>query len=460
MASFSPDVSAAPPGEPNAPDQAGWIRHRHRKLWSLAFPIMLANVSIPLVGAVDTAVMGHLPDAVYIGAVAIGAVIFNFLYWGFGFLRMGTTGFVSQAYGVRHYNEMADTFGRSVMVGLAVGGLLIALQWPIGQLALGLFDASARIESLTWVYFTIRIWSAPAALVQYAALGYLIGVQRTTEVLGLQLLLNGINIGLDLLFVVGLGWGVEGVASATLIGEYSAAVAGVLLVRGSLRRLDGRIDTRRLFEIGALRSLLQVNLNIFIRTLCLVFAFAYFTARGAALGPTILAANAILMTMISFVAYGLDGFAHAAETLGGSAYGARDRRGFKVAVRTSTQWSAATALLGVVVLYALGDTFIGWMTSLENVSQVAARYLPWVVMSPLLSVWSFQLDGIYIGTTFTREMRNGMLIAVGVYLAAVWLLTPSLGNHGLWCALMILFVARAVTLFAWYPRIGRRMGAP
>lgn len=450
MSSLSSDAMSA---------HEDWTRRRHGKVWALALPIMLANVSIPLVGAVDTAVMGHLPSEIYIGAVAIGAVVFSFLYWGFGFLRMGTTGFVAQAYGARDHNEMANAFARAVAVAVAVGGLLILLQWPIGRLALWLFEAGAETESLAYLYFSIRIWSAPAALVQYAALGFLIGVQRTPAVLGLQLLLNGINITLDLLFVVGLGWEVEGVATASLIGEYTAAVAGVLLVRGTLRRLDGRVEKPRLLDPAAFKALVSVNFNIFVRTLCLVFAFSYFTARGAVFGPATLAANAILMQMIAFISYGLDGFAHAVETLGGGAYGARDLRTFRVAVRTSTQWAAIMAFLNIAVFYLLGGVFIGWMTSLDTVVDQALRYLPWVAMSPLLSVWSFQLDGIYIGATFTREMRNGMLISLAGYLAAVWLLTPWWGNHGLWGALMIFFVLRALTLYAWYPRIEARLRA-
>ena len=437
-----------------------WTRRRHGKVWGLAFPIMLANVSIPLVGVVDTSVMGHLPSAVFIGAVAIGAVIFSFLYWGFGFLRMGTTGFVSQAYGARDYDEVANAFARAVLVGITVGIVLIALQWPIGRLALWLFHASPDTERLTHLYFSIRIWSAPAALVQYAALGFLIGVQRTPAVLALQLVLNGINIVLDLLFVLGFGWGVAGVAAASLIGEYTAAIAGVLLVLHILRRLQGRVEGPKLFDREAFKSLVNVNFNIFVRTLCLVFAFSYFTARGAEFGSTTLAGNAILINLISLIAYGLDGFAHAVESLGGSAYGARDLSTFRVAVRTSTQWAAIAALLNVGVFYLLGDVFISWMTSIDPVYREALRYLPWVAFSPLLSVWSFQLDGIYIGTTFTREMRDGMLISLVVYLVSVWLLTPRWGNNGLWCALMIFFLVRALTLFAWYPRIEKRIGCP
>lgn len=434
-----------------------WTRHRHARVWALALPIMLANISIPLVGAVDTAVMGHLPSEVFIGAVAIGAVVFNFLYWGFGFLRMGTTGFVSQAHGAGDHDEVANAFVRAVLVGIAVGVLLVALQWPLGRVALWLFEADPETERLAWLYFSIRIFSAPAALVQYAALGYLIGVQRTASVLGLQLLLNGTNISLDLLFVVGLGWGVEGVATASLIGEYAAAIAGVALVRGSLRRLGGTVAPARLFDGESFKALFSVNFNIFVRTLCLVFGFAYFTAQGALLGPTILAANAILMQMIGFIAFGLDGFAHAVESLGGNAYGARDLRTFRVAVRTSTLWAGLMALACVGVFFLLGGVFIGWMTSLDEVREAALRYLPWVALSPLLSVWSFQLDGIYIGTTFTREMRNGMLISLAGYLATVWLFASWWGNHGLWAALLAFFALRGVTLLAWYPRIERRI---
>ncbi len=438
-------------------EASDWTRNRHSKVWKLALPIMVANMSIPLVGAVDTAVVGHLSSEIYIGAVAIGAVIFSFLYWGFGFLRMGTTGFVSQAHGAGDRDEVANSFARAMLVGVVVGAALIALQRPIGHLALWLFHGDPDTEKQTYLYFSIRIWSAPAALVQYAALGFLIGVQRTPAVLGLQLLLNGTNIVLDLLFVMGLGWGVAGVATASLIGEYTAAIAGVLLVWGTLRRIGGRVDRPRLFEPEAFKSLVNVNFNIFVRTLCLVFAFSYFTARGAAFGPTTLAGNAILMNMIGIIAYGLDGFAYAVESLGGGAYGARDLRTFRAAVWTSTQWAAAAALLNVAVFYFFGGVFVGWMTSIQPVYHEALRYLPWVAFSPLLSVWSFQLDGIYIGTTFTREMRDGMVISLAAYLASVWIFVSWWGNNGLWLSLMVFFVARALTLLAWYPRIENRL---
>lgn len=418
---------------------------------------MLANISIPLVGAVDTAVMGRLPDEVYIGAVAIGAVIFNFLYWGFGFLRMGTTGFISQAYGSGNYSEVSNAICRALLLGGAMGMVLIILQWPLGILALWFFEGSEELESLALQYFSIRIWSAPAALIQYAVLGFLIGLQRTPAVLGLQLLLNGTNVILDIVFVIGFGWGVQGVAFATLISEYLAAGVGLFLVYRGIKRLTGHIDSRALLDREAIKALFNVNANIFIRTLCLILAFSYFTAQGTLLGETTLAANTILMHMLGFIAYGLDGFAHAVETLGGNAYGARDSRAFRIAVMTSTQWAGIAALFNALIFFLLGPTFIGWMTTLDHVHQEALVYLPWVVLSPLLSVWSFQLDGIYIGTTFTKEMRNGMLISLALYLCAVWMLAPVLGNHGLWLALMVFFIIRAVTLGIWFPRIGKSM---
>ncbi len=432
-------------------------RHWHRRVWALAVPIILSNLSVPLVGAVDTAVVGHLPDPVYIGAVALGAVIFNFLYWGFGFLRMGTTGFVAQAFGAGDSIEVRATLARAVLIGVLLGVVLIAVQSPLLHLALWAFEGSERLESLAADYYRIRIWSAPATLVHYALLGTLIGVQNTRAALALQLVLNGTNVVLDLVFVVGLGWGVEGVAAATLISEFTAAACGVLLLRRALRRLPGSWRRSHLLDASRLRALLRANANIFVRTLCLIFAFSYFTAQGTKLGEAVLAANAVLMHLQQFLAYGLDGFAHAAEALAGGAYGARDRQAFRAAARASTHWALLVALVYLLVYATLGTQLINLFTGIEVVRDEAYAYLPWVVASPLISVWSFQLDGIFIGTTRTREMRNGMLISLAVYLLAVELLLPLWGNHGLWLSLLIFLAARALTLGVFYPRIERSL---
>ena len=311
----------------------------HREIRRLAGPIILSNLSTPLLGAVDTAVMGHLPDAAYLGAVAVGSVIFSFLYWGFGFLRMGTTGFTAQAHGADDRDELRACLGRPLIIAGVLGVLLIALQWPIGRVAFALMDASVQVEAFAGTYFAIRIWSAPFALTNYAVLGWLLGTQRARHALVLQVALNGINIVLDLLFVVGLGYTIAGVAAASLLAEMAAAALGLGLCAHLLRGMGGRWSRARLLARDALVRLFRVNRDIFIRTLTLIFAFAYFTARGAQFGETTLAANAVLMQFQNILSFGLDGFAHAAETLVGSAVGARDRRAFAAAVRTSTIWA-------------------------------------------------------------------------------------------------------------------------
>jgi MATE family multidrug resistance protein len=431
------------------------------RVWRLAGPIMIANLSTPLLGAVDTAVVGHLPEPTYIGGVALGSMIFSFLFWGFGFLRMGTTGFAAQAFGSGDGMELRATLARPLLLALGLGVVLILLRTPIEWAALTLVEASEEVEGLAAAYTAIRIWSAPAALVNYALLGWLLGTQRARAALGLQIALNGINIVLDLIFVVGFGWGVEGVAAASVLAEVLAAIGGLILVRRALGASEGAWTWARIVRRDRLIALMKVNADILIRTLALVTAFAYFTARGAAMGDVTLAANAILMQLQTFMAYGLDGFSHAAEILAGGALGARDRKAFRQAVRVSGAWALAMALLLAVLLWLLGPFLVGLFTNLGEVRAAAVDYLPWLVVSPIISVWGFLLDGIFIGTTRTAEMRNGMMISLATFLLGCWLLIPALGNHGLWLALMIFMIARALTLGLFYPRLERSVtGAP
>jgi len=414
-------------------------------------------MSVPLVGAVDTAVVGHLPDAIYIGAVALGAIIFNFLFWGFGFLRMGTTGFVAQAYGAGHVDEVRATLARALLLAVALGIVVVALQFPIGLLAFWAFSGSVELESLANSYYVVRVWSAPATLANYAILGCLIGIHNTRAALALQLVLNITNVFLDLLFVLGLGWGVQGVALASVISEFVALAFASWLVMRNLNRLGGQWARARIVDISRLKALLHVNINIFVRTLCLIFAFSYFTAMGTKMGEITLAANAVLLHLQHFLAYGLDGFAFAVEALAGSAYGARNRGAFRTAVRVTTIWALIVAGLFTILYAVLGTSIINVITGIEPVRLAAADYLIWVLVSPVLSVWSYQLDGIFIGTTRPVEMRNGMVLSLLVYLLAIWLFIPLLGNHGLWLSLMIFMVTRAITLGLWYPRIERSM---
>jgi len=421
-------------------------RDWHRRVWRLAGPIILSNLSTPLLGAVDTAVMGHLPKASYIGAVAVGTIIFNFIFWGFGFLRMGTTGFAAQAHGAGHSMELRATLLRSVGLAALLGGLLILLQWPIAAVAFWAMDGSQEVESLAATYYYIRIWSAPASLVNYALLGWLLGTQHAGMALVLQLVLNSTNILLDLVFVLGLGWDIEGVAYATLIAEAFAALLGVILVMRVARRHGGDWNVGVTLRKDRLLALFRVNVDIFIRTLCLVLAFAVFTSQSASEGDIVLAANAILMQLQHFIAYGLDGFAHAAEILAGGAFGARRRREFREAVVVSGTWALIVAAISTVFLLLLGEFFVGLFTDLPEVLAATAVYLPWLVFWPLISVWSYQLDGIFIGATATGPMRNAMVASLAIYLLAIWLLVPAFGNHGLWLALYVLMAARALTL--------------
>ncbi len=432
----------------------------HRRIWRLAGPIIISNVSVPLLGAVDTAVVGHLPGPQYLGSVAIGALIFSFLYWGFGFLRMGTTGLTAQAVGASEPGAQRLILYRALVLGAAIALLILVLQALIAWAAFRLIDASAAVETLADVYFSIRIWGAPATLANYAILGWFLGLQNARIPLALQVFTNGVNILLDLWFVLGLGWGVAGVAGATVLAEFAGLGLGIAFVVSRLRRRgEVRIGWRRVFDGREIGRMMVINLDIFIRTLCLIFAFAYWTAQSARLGDTILAVNAVLANFNTFAAYGLDGFAHAAEALVGRAKGAGDRAAFARAARVSMLWAGLFAALFALFYWLAGDLIIALMTDLAEVRHLAADYLPWAIVLPLVSVWAFAYDGIFIGATRTRALRNGMLISLILYLAAANVGLSVWGNHGLWAALVVFMALRAGTLGLQYPSLLRSIGA-
>ena len=434
----------APAATSTLPAAGEW----HGRVWRLAAPMILANVSVPLLGAVDTAVVGHLPEAYYLGAVAVGAVVFTFIYWGFGFLRMGTTGLTAQALGAGDADEVRASLARAVLIALVLSVGILVLQWPLAWAAFELFEASTEVETLAQSYFSIRIWGAPAALANYAFLGWFVGMQRMRAALGLQVFMNALNIALDLWFVLGLGWGVEGVAVATAISEYSAVILGVWIVRRMLAPLGGQFVRARILDRDRIRRTLAVNRDIFIRTICLLLGFAYFTAIGARMGDAMLAANAVLMNFLSIMAYGLDGFAHAAEALVGGAVGTRDRKAFRAAVRVTTIWAAIIAALVVVAYGVLGDVLIAGLTGLPEVRSLAGEYLVWAVAYPVVAVWAFQLDGIFIGATRGPDMRNAMIVSLIVFVVATAVLVPMWGNHGLWLSMLIFAGARTISLGA------------
>ncbi len=427
------------------------------RVWSIAAPIILANLSTPLLGAVDTAVVGFLSDPAPIGAVGIGAAIFSLIFWGFGFLRQGTSGFAAQAFGAGDTDELRATLARPMILAIGLGLSVILLQGPIGFIATEFFDPSPEVRALTEGYYGVRIWSAPATLANYVLLAWLISTQRALWAMLLQVTLNGTNIVLDLLFVVEFGWGVEGVALASVIAELIAMALGLAVTAFVLGTMGGTWRWPLILERVKLLRLFRVNADIFVRNMSVILAFAYFTRESARMDDIILAANHVLMQFLTFAAYGLDGFAHAVEVIAGGAVGAGNRQVFRRAVISSTRWAAGFSLM-ISILYALlGNAIINLFTDLEAVTAAAGTYLPWLVALPIISVWSFQLDGIFIGATRSAEMRNAMLMSLAVYLPACWLLIPPYGNHGLWLAMTVFMAARAITLAVYYPRIEKEI---
>lgn len=432
-------------------------RGPYTRIWAISWPTILSNLTVPMLGAVDTAVMGHLPDPAYVGGVAVGAMIFSFLYWGFGFLRMGTTGFVAQANGRKDGDEIRAILARALIVGLAAAVVLMILQLPLRTAAIGILEAAPDVEAFAGAYFDTRIWGAPATLANYAVLGWLLGMQYARIALAIQIVINGLNAALDIWFVVDLGMGVEGVALATAIAQYTGAILGLAVIAYRLRSTDGIWSRARILNLTELGALFRVSRDIFLRTLAMIFAWSLLTWMGARLGTTVLAANALLMNFQSFLAHGLDGFAHATSALVGEAVGARNRRALRDTVIASTCMAAGVAIAYALVYGLFGANLLAILTNIPELRAFAGDYLFWMALSPILSVWAYQLDGIFIGATRATEMRNAMLVSVAIYTAAMFTLPQWLGNHGLWASVMLFMVVRALTLLVLYPRVERML---
>jgi len=429
----------------------------HARVLRIALPIVLSNATVPLLGAVDTGVVGQLGLAAPIGAVGLGAVVLASVYWIFGFLRMGTSGLAAQARGAGEVAEGGAILLRSLMIGAAAGMVLVVLQGPLIWLAFRIAPASAEVEDLTRTYLAIRIWGAPATICMYAVTGWLIAQERTRAVLVVQLGINLMNIGLDLLFVLRLGWGVPGVAVASLLAEWTGLTAGLWFCRAVFARGAWR-NWAQLLEGARLRRMLLVNSDIMIRSVVLQFSFTAFVFLGAGFGTLTLAANQVLLQFLQFTAFGLDGFAFAAEALVGLAIGAGSVGVVRRSAVMTSQWGVGGAVTLALVFWIWGPGLIDLLTNAPDVRLAARAYLPWVMVAPVIGIASWMLDGIFIGATQTRDMRNAMLQSVLIYLGALWVLTPWLGNHGLWAALMVLNATRAITLARLYPRIEARAG--
>ena len=426
----------------------------YRRVFLLAIPLILSNLTQPLLSMVDTILSGHLPSPAALGGVAVGGIFFNSIYWTFGFLRMATTGLVAQSHGAGDQDQLMHHFGRALLTAGLIGVLLLAVQRPLISAALALLGASSEVHRNALLYCSIRIWSAPAALANYTILGYLLGRQRARTALLLQAAINVVNIAVALALVLWRHWGVAGIATATMTAEWTGCILGLAIMLATGARAS-HLRWTELVDGASLRRLFALNRDILLRTLSLVAAYMWFTRTGARSGNAILAANAVLINFLWIAGYGLDGFANATEALVGEAIGAGRVADFRAVLKASSV-SAFTVSTGLSLLYLLfGRNLIAVFTNQEAVRSLAVQYLPWLIVLPLVAVWSFLLDGVYIGATRAQELRDSMLISLVGYLGLAIVLTARFGNHGLWCAMLAFMALRAITLALRLPAVER-----
>ena len=424
----------------------------NRRVLAIAIPIVLSNITVPILGAVDTAVIGQLGKAAPVAAVGVGAIIITAFYWIFGFLRMGTTGLVAQSLGAKDENEVRAYLLRALLLGFLAGLTILLLRKSLIEIGFWVSPASNEVEGLAAKYFLIRVWSAPAAIALYGVIGWLIALERTKSVLILQFFMNGVNVLLDLWFVLGLNWGIEGVAIATVIAEVSALVLGLFLC---LERFKDQSWPKFpvIFDMQRLKNMLSVNFDILLRSIMLEAIFVSFLLLGGNFGDAKLAANQVLLQFLHITAHGLDGFAFAAETLVGQAIGQKNRSRFRASVVASAKLALVLSLLMAVTFLLVGPSLIDLMTTAEDVRIEAKSYLFFVVLVPILGISAWMLDGIFIGATRTKDMRNMMAISLVFYVFSLIIFMPHFGNTGLWLALLISFITRGITLGLRYPHL-------
>lgn len=422
---------------------------------------MLANALAPVVGLVDTFVIGRYVGTAGLAGIGLGAVIYGIAYWGFGFLRMSTAGLTAQSDGANNQRDVQAHLLRAVPLGIAIGLSVFVLQTLLLVLAFKVFTADAIIETQAEVYIRARLWGLPATLGSIALMGWFVGVGRAGRALSMQIVLNIVNIILSPIFVIVMGWGLYGVAIASAVAEWFGLFAGLMLARAEVMRRGGWAvgvaDKSVLLDVAALKNLGVTNSNIFIRTMTLTIGFSFFGNAAASEGKIFLAANHIHMQFITMVALVLDAFAHTAEAVTGSAFGAKNKARFDRAVRLTTEFSALFAVLSAALIWLGGPYVIALLTKDPAVIETAMTYLPFSALVPILGFAAYQMDGIFIGTTQTRAMRNAGIASVAIYIIAHYILQPQFGPHGLWAAFLVYYVARAVMLGLYYPTITKQM---
>jgi len=427
--------------------------HMNRRILDLAIPNIISNISIPLLGIVDMTLMGHLGSDAYIGAIALGSLIFNFIYWSLGFLRMGTSGFTAQAWGRRDLPETILVFSRAAFIAITMGLLLLIMKGPIESLSFLVLKGETKVEELAMAYFRIRVWAAPAALGQFALLGFFLGMQNARLPMVVLVSTNLINIGCSYFFVMQLDMGSDGVALGTVIAQYSGLIIALYFFRKYFRKLFKYWSLKATIHWEKLKHFLLINRDIFIRTMCLVVVFSIFTARSASFDlhnegeETILAVNSLLMQFFMFFSFLIDGFAHASEALTGKFIGAGDRRSLTRTITLLFIWGGGISLFFTLVYLLGGNAILRGLTNNMEVIDNARPYFFWVVMVPIVSFTAFLWDGIFIGATAGPEMRNAMLISTLIIFFPAYILAGKLlGNHGLWLAFILFMIARGVTM--------------
>jgi MATE family multidrug resistance protein len=423
------------------------------QVFAIAGPAMVANLTTPLIGIVATIAIGRLGDPTQLGGVAVSSVIFDCLFWLFAFLRMGTIAFTAQALGAGETQEIRALLLRGLVVAALTGAALIVLQIPLSAMLMGAMGGSEGVTRTAKIYFSIRIWSAPLAFANYVVLGWLIGQARARLALAVQIAINLINVAATAVLVLEANAGIAGAAIAAVIAEAAGLVLGVLIAWRLMRGKPG-ISRATLFDRAKLARMLAVNRDIMIRTAALIAAFLFFTAQGARSGDVILAANAVLNNFLMVSAFFLDGLANAAEQLCGRAYGARDRAAFSGAVRLVMLWGSGFALVVIAVFALFGPSLIDAMTASSDVRQAARDALWFVALSPILAVFAFAYDGIFVGATWARDMRNLMTLSLLIFFAA-WFSLKSFGNAGLWGAMLVFYAARGGLQALRYPALLR-----
>ena len=427
----------------------------HRQYFKLALPLILSGLSVPLLGAVDTAVAGRLEHAAYIGGVAVGSLIFNNMYWLFGFLRVSTTGFTAQALGARQDDQLAYACFRPLLIALLLGVVFIISQQPILRVSMQLIGGSEAVLQQAGIYFNIRIWGAPFALINYVITGWLLGMSKVKWTLVSQLLVNVLNMLLSIGFALVLDLGVAGIAVATLVSEIFGVIIGLLIMRSSGRLSLEHLRLGKLFEPAHAKRMLVVNRDLFLRTLCLLIMTSLFMAQGARMNETILAGNAILLQLHYLLAYVFSGLANASSIIAGQAIGEASYQGYRRATSLSAVWGVMLAVLFALILLSFPSGIISFFTANPEVQLVVKEHMIWIALYSIAGVWGLQLEGIFSGVTQVWAIRNGIFISLLIYIPVQWLAVIYWDNHGLWLAFVTFHLMRTICTSVYTGKVER-----